>query len=100
MRRGFIALGIVGVALLFVACFGARTVQRSYFVLHGKPAIPRDEPLISGVVRVETLSADSAYQKFQIVVRRSPYVASFSMNAELNLSISSSNNRLNSSGVW
>lgn len=74
---------IVVVTSLVAGCFGARTTQRSYFVLHGQVEEAPDtsktmEPLFPGLVRVRNLDAEDAYDKFQIVVRRSPYELRYS----------------------
>ncbi|MCK6546487.1 PqiC family protein [Myxococcota bacterium] len=67
------------------SCFGARSTVRSYFVLYGQadsgpwkdiPVSPR--VLFPGTVRVRSLNADDVYEKFQIVVRKSPYELRYS----------------------
>lgn len=81
----------IGVALFLLvlsasaggyACFGARPSLRSYYVLYGQPdahaEAPPREPLFAGLLRVRNLNADDVYEKFQIVVRRSPYELRYS----------------------
>src|SRR5262249_27972746 len=67
-------------ALCASGCLGARPQLRSYYVLHGtaeeKPT--SGEPLFNGLVRVRNLNAEDVYDKFQIVVRRSPYELHYS----------------------
>jgi len=78
MKRLAIWLGLVS-AGLGAGCFGARSTQRSYFVMHGEPRDPiADEPVIKGLVRVRNMDTDAVYEKFQIVVRRSPYQLRYS----------------------
>ena len=66
-------------ALLFASClagagcFGAAQQQRSYYVLQGSPEDPSMRAPIPGLLRVRTLDVASAYDKFQIVVRKSPF---------------------------
>lgn len=75
MRRLFIALALVGAA----GCLSARTTPRSYYVLHGETREPvADDALLKGLVRVRTLDTDAVYEKFQIVVRQSPYQLRYS----------------------
>ncbi len=60
-------------------CFGARSLPKTHLELHGEyVSRPENAPTISGFCRVEGLSAESAYDKFQVVVRRSPYELSYS----------------------
>ena len=61
------------------ACLTARAVERNYFVLHGEPIEKRRaaDP-VDGLVRVRDMDTDSVYEKFQIVVRRSPYQLRYS----------------------
>ncbi len=66
-------------ALLCSGCLGARSTPRSYFVLHADPREAVAEvPVIKGLVRVRNLDTDAVYEKFQIVVRRSPYQLRYS----------------------
>lgn len=75
-RHLFLALG----ALTMAACFGARSTTRSYFVLYGLPGMMErsEEPLFRGLVRVRNLDSEDVYDKFQIVVRKSPYELTYS----------------------
>ncbi len=60
-------------------CFGASSQQRSYFTMHGQTDTPgTGRGPIPGLVRVRDLDVDSAYDKFQIVVRHSPYELRYS----------------------
>lgn len=75
MKRLFVVLGL----LCNVSCFGARTSDRSYFVLHGEPReVVAERPLVKGLVRVRNMDTDAVYEKFQIVVRRSPFQLRYS----------------------
>ncbi|MBK8012978.1 MAG: membrane integrity-associated transporter subunit PqiC [Deltaproteobacteria bacterium] len=74
-RRSFVALTLLA---MVAGCFGARTQDRSYFVLSSLPIEPMQQAPFSGLVRVQDMDADSAYEKFQIVVRKSPYELRYS----------------------
>jgi ABC-type uncharacterized transport system auxiliary subunit len=65
---------------LLPGCLSARSEVRSYFVLAGEPLDldRRAEPLFRGLVRVRNLNAEDVYDKFQIVIRRSPYELQYS----------------------
>jgi ABC-type uncharacterized transport system auxiliary subunit len=65
-------------AVIASGCLGAVTNPRSYYVLSGDPATPPPEPMIPALVRVRNMDSDSVYEKFQIVVRRSPYELRYS----------------------
>ena len=72
--------GLAGAWILVASgCFSARAVERNYFVLHGDPV---EEAVVArpvdGLVRVRDMDTDSVYEKFQIVVRRSPYQLRYS----------------------
>ena len=69
-------------SLACTGCFGAVTNVRSYFVLAGDPGTAPPEPLIPGLLRVRNMDAEATYEKFQIVVRQSPYQLRYS---ELNV---------------
>lgn len=77
MRRPAIAAALCS---FLAGCFGARAEVRSYFVLAGEPleAEHRTEPIFRGMVRVRNLNAEDVYDKFQIVVRKSPYELTYS----------------------
>ncbi|MEO1338356.1 MAG: ABC-type transport auxiliary lipoprotein family protein, partial [Myxococcota bacterium] len=70
----------LGILLLITAtgCFSARAVERNYFVLHGDPVASAAVGPLAGIVRVRDMDTDSVYEKFQIVVRRSPYQLRYS----------------------
>jgi ABC-type uncharacterized transport system auxiliary subunit len=71
--------GLLMPVLLCGGCLGARSTPRSYFVLHADPREAVAElPVIEGLVRVRNLDTDAVYEKFQIVVRRSPYQLRYS----------------------
>jgi ABC-type uncharacterized transport system auxiliary subunit len=79
MRRALLALVALSALVGLTGCLSARSTPRSYFVLHGETREPvADEPLIRGLVRVRTLDTDAVYEKFQIVVRQSPYQLRYS----------------------
>jgi ABC-type uncharacterized transport system auxiliary subunit len=59
-------------------CFGARVNPRSYFVIPAEPVTPFEKPLFTGMIRVRDMDSDSIYDKFQIVVRKSPYELNYS----------------------
>ncbi len=72
------AIGLIGLPLLLLSgCFGA-SIERSYYVLHGVTISNLDGRPIAGHVRVRNMDTASIYEKFQIVVRRSPYELSYS----------------------
>lgn len=73
---------VIGLALAAAGCFGAVSNVRSYFVLSGDPGTAPPEPLIPGLLRVRNMDAEAVYEKFQIVVRQSPYQLRYS---ELNV---------------
>lgn len=73
---------LILLSVFFAGCLGAASNPRSYYVLAGDPATPPPQPLIPGLVRVRSLSAEAVYEKFQIVVRSSPYELRYS---ELNV---------------
>ena len=60
--------------LCALGCFSSTVPLRRYYVLQAATSARRFvTPPISGLVRVRALDAESAYDKFQIVVRSSPY---------------------------
>jgi ABC-type uncharacterized transport system auxiliary subunit len=74
------ALFLLIAAAIVTGCFGARSEVRSYYVLAGEPfdLQRRNEPTFHGAVRVRNLNAEDVYDKFQIVVRKSPYELQYS----------------------
>ncbi len=72
MKKLFI-LPLALLAGLTGSCLSARSNPRSYYVLGPEPVVAFERPLLTGVVRVRDMDADAIYEKFQIVVRRSPY---------------------------
>ena len=76
MRRWILSLA----AVTLTGCFlTARTDVRTYYVLHpdGVPTRAPQGP-IQGLVQVRNLDAAAVYEKFQIVVRQSPYQLRYS----------------------
>lgn len=60
--------------LTVVGCLGAASSPpRSYYVLHGVTARGAERPPIRALLRVRDLDSATIYEKFQFVVRRSPY---------------------------
>jgi len=78
------SVAISSVAILAVAaglgagCLSAASQQRSYYVLHGTPQVLQNRAPLPGLVRVRNLDPASAYDKFQIVVRKSPFELRYS----------------------
>ena len=76
MRSGWFLALFLGIG---TACLSARVQPKRFYVLHGEPRDPMATfPLIRGLVRVRNLDTDRVYEKFQIVVRRSPYELGYS----------------------
>lgn len=67
-------------ALFSSGCFAASAPVRSYYVLEAIPGSPPVAPPMQGLLRVRNLDAASAYDKFQIVVRKSPYELRYSQS--------------------
>lgn len=71
-----------GVALLAAAlgagCFGARAVQRQFFVLSQEHDPGPGRARVRGLIRVRDLDAETVYEKFQIVIRQSPFQLRYS----------------------
>lgn len=59
-------------------CFGSRAVQRSFYVLHAQKEPGPVDKKLRGMVRVRDLDAESVYEKFQIVIRNSPWELRYS----------------------
>lgn len=76
MRRWILSLAAVALTGCFLT---ARTDVRTYYVLHpdGVPTLAPQAP-IQGLVQVRNLDAAAVYEKFQIVVRQSPYQLRYS----------------------
>lgn len=64
-------------ALFVSGCFSANVEQRRYYVVQLPNSTPAAKPLFPGLVRVRDLDAETAYDKFQIVIRHSPYELSY-----------------------
>ena len=73
-RSAILALLLAGLA----GCFGSRAVQRSFYVLHADQDPGPAESTVQGMVRVRDLDAESVYEKFQIVIRKSPWQLRYS----------------------
>lgn len=76
--RSFRVVALVGLTSLGLGCLSARVNQRSYYVLGAEPIEAFHTPLFTGLVRVRDMDSDSIYDKFQIVVRKSPYELNYS----------------------
>jgi ABC-type uncharacterized transport system auxiliary subunit len=60
------------------ACFGSvNEPLRHYYTLHLAPLPPLAVSPVSGLLRVRDLDAESIYDRFAFVVRKSPYELSF-----------------------
>jgi ABC-type uncharacterized transport system auxiliary subunit len=63
-----------GLLLILTSCFGSVSEpMRHYYTLHLEPLRPVPMAQIPGLLRVRDLDAESAYDRFQIVMRRSPF---------------------------
>ena len=80
MRGTVRYLGMAMLALFMgTACLSARAVERNFYLLHGDPILPpKGSRPVDGLVRVRDMDTPSVYEKFQIVVRRSPYQLRYS----------------------
>jgi ABC-type uncharacterized transport system auxiliary subunit len=76
VRRWILSLATVALTGCFLT---ARTDVRTYYVLHpdGVPTQAPQGPIL-GLVQVRNLDAAAVYEKFQIVVRQSPYQLRYS----------------------
>ena len=55
-------------------CFGlVSDPARHYYTLHLEPLRPIPTPKMPGLIRIRDLDSESAYDRFQIVIRRSPF---------------------------
>ena len=77
MKKALAIAAACGLAI-GIGCFGARPNLRSYFVIPSEPVAPFEKPLFTGMIRVRDMDSDSIYDKFQIVVRKSPYELNYS----------------------
>ena len=60
-------------------CFGARSIERRYYMLHPSlQNVPDADQRLPGVVYVRDLEIDRVYDKFKLVIRKSPYVLLYS----------------------
>ncbi len=60
--------------LSLTGCFGlVSDPARHYYTLHLEPLRPIPTPKMPGLIRVRDLDSESAYDRFQIVIRRSPF---------------------------
>lgn len=61
-------------ALILTACFGTVSEPaRHYYTLHLEPLHTLSSLRVPGLIRVRDMDAESAYDRFQIVIRRSPF---------------------------
>jgi ABC-type uncharacterized transport system auxiliary subunit len=77
VKRYLFISATIGLAVA-IGCFGARTNTRSYYVIGSEPVQPFEKALFTGSIRVRDMDSDSIYDKFQIVVRKSPYELNYS----------------------
>lgn len=71
-------LALIAAATLTGGCFGARSIQRNYYVLNVDSPRESNEPVVPGHLYVADLACDRIYDKARIVLRRSPYVLTYS----------------------
>lgn len=69
---------VVGLGLTGWGCFGARAVQRQFYVLNAEHEPGRGQAMVRGLIRVADMDAESVYEKFQIVIRQSPWQLRYS----------------------
>lgn len=70
---------ILAFAALLAGCFGASQLARSYYVIANEPlGFRHHSPPMNGILYVRSLDADAVYEKFQFVVRKSPYQLRYS----------------------
>lgn len=73
-RNMLLCAGAVGLLATLSACFGLiNDPVRHYYTLHLEPLQELNTRHVKGLVRVRDLDAESAYDRFQIVLRRSPF---------------------------
>lgn len=74
LRALFVALGLLGAA----GCFGTvNDPVRHYYTLHLEPLHRLPSRHVPGLVRVRDLDSEAAYDRFQMVMRRSPFELSY-----------------------
>lgn len=73
-----VCMAVVLLGLGGLGCFGARAVQRQFFVLSQEHDPGPSRAKVRGLVRVRDLDAETVYEKFQIVIRQSPYQLRYS----------------------
>jgi ABC-type uncharacterized transport system auxiliary subunit len=74
-----LASALTGIGAAGCLGFGSRgTPVKSYYVLNEEEVEPWPQPLFHGLVRVRNLNTDEIYEKFQIIVRKSPYELRYS----------------------
>lgn len=77
--KRYLFIGLLLVAPVLGSCLGARNVApKNYFVLNQSIPLSPPKRSLKGLVRVRDLDADAVYEKFQFVVRRSPYELRYS----------------------
>ena len=77
MKLGVMSVVLI-LGLLNGGCFGARSYQRNFFVLHAEHEPTPLRARVRGLIRVRDMDAESVYEKFQIVVRQSPFQLRYS----------------------
>lgn len=76
MNKPWHSAVLIGTALACCHCFGMiRDPVRRFYVLHVPPQQVQQAqlPPVDALIRVRDLDCESAYDKFQMVVRRSPF---------------------------
>ncbi|MEL6188445.1 MAG: hypothetical protein AAFU79_27800, partial [Myxococcota bacterium] len=78
MPRRFLPLFVFALCLAAAGCFGARAVQRQFYVLNADHEPGPERATVRGLIRVADMDAESVYEKFQIVIRQSPWQLRYS----------------------
>lgn len=80
MKRSWVGFCIMMLAMQSAACglFGRAQQPRNFFVLAVDPLEKTTGRILPGLVRVASMDTASTYDKFQIVVRESPYQLQYS----------------------
>lgn len=74
-----VALAGLGAGASSVGCLGARSIERSYYMLEGlERDVPTLERAMPGRIYVRDFETERVYDKFKLVVRKSPYVIQYS----------------------
>lgn len=78
MKGWAAAYWILAACFLGAGCFGARSLQRRFYVLHVDTGSRPSESTVRGLIRIRDMDAESVYDKFQIVIRQSPWQLRYS----------------------